>query len=58
MNEDKSNYIPKTKGKWLGVIIYTKNLLLTIPKEKIVKLKFSIENDLNDKSFTPKHLTK
>ena len=31
------------------------NLTLTIPQEKIVKLKYSIENVVNQKSVTPKH---
>ena len=39
MNEDKSDFILKTKEKQLGVIIDTMNLIFMFAKEEIVKLK-------------------
>ena len=31
----KSDFNPKTKGKWLGTIIDTRELTFTVPQEKI-----------------------
>ena len=42
----------------MGVIIDNINLTFTIPQEKNVKLKSSVENIFNQKSVTPKHLVK
>ena len=53
-DEDECNFIAISKEKWLGVIINTTSLTFTISPEKIGKLKFSIENILNQSSVTPK----
>ena len=37
-NAEKSDFNPKTKGKWLGTIIGTIEMTFTVPSEKINKL--------------------
>ena len=41
-----------------ALLLITINLIFTTPQEKIVKVKSSIENVLNQKSVTPIHLEK
>ena len=36
INNEKSSFNPKIKGKWLGTIIDTRELTFTIPQEKIL----------------------
>ena len=34
INNDISDFNPKTKGKWLGTIIDTRELISAVPQEK------------------------
>ena len=54
INNEKNDFNPKTKGKWLGTIIDTRELTFTVPKEKITKLLEDITMYLNREFVTPK----
>ena len=58
INNEKSDFNPKTKGKWLGTVIDTRELTFTIPQEKIAKLLEDITTYLNQDFLTPKQLSK
>ena len=58
INNKKSDFNPKTKGKWLGTIIDTRELTFTVPQEKITKLLQDITMYLNQEFLTPKQLSK
>ena len=58
INNEKSDFNPKTKGKWLGTVIDTRELTFTIPQEKIAKLLEDITSYLNQDFLTPKQLSK
>ena len=57
INEEKSVFIPKQEGVWLGTKIDTRTLKFTVPAEKIQKLKIKIQNLLNTGKCTPKELS-
>ena len=38
INNEKSDFNPKTKGKWLDRVIDTRKLTFTVPQEKTAKL--------------------
>ena len=52
INVEKSDFTPKTKGKWLGTITDTIKMIFTIPSEKINKLLANIKNILDAKRFS------
>ena len=54
INAEKSDFNPKTKGKWLGKIIDTIEMTFTVPSEKINKLLADIKNVLIQSILTPK----
>ena len=54
INVEKSDFNPKTKGKWLGTIIDTIKMIFTVPSEKINKLLADIKNILMQNVLTPK----
>ena len=54
INNEKSDFNPKTKGKWLGTIINTRELTFTVLQEKITKLLEDITMYLNQEFLTPK----
>ena len=58
INSEKSDFNPKTKGKWLGTIINTIEMTFTVPSEKINKLLADIKNILMQNVLTPKQLAK
>ena len=58
INVEKSDFNPKTKGKWLGTIIETIEMTFTVPSEKTKKLLADIKNVLMQNVLTPKRLTK
>ena len=58
INNEKSDFNPKTKGKWLGTTIDTRELTFTVPQEKITKLLEDITMYLNQEFLTPKQLPK
>ena len=37
INREKSNFTPKQRGQWLGIVINTKNMTFSIPEDKYVK---------------------
>ena len=58
INVEKSDFNPKTKGKWLGTIIDTIEMIFTVPSEKINKRLTDIKNVLMQNVLTHKQLTK
>ena len=58
INKEKSDFTPKQRGKWLGVIIDTTTMTFHVPEEKIEKLKKSIISALNQNVVTPKELAR
>ena len=58
INAEKSDFNPKTKGKWLGTIVDTIEMTFTVPSEKIKKLLADIKNILMQNVSTPKQLAK
>ena len=54
INVERSDFNPKTKGKWLGTIIDTIKMIFTAPSEKINKLLADIKNILMQNVLTPK----
>ena len=58
INNEKSDFNPKTKRKWLGTVIDIRELTFTIPQEKIAKLLEDITTYLNQDFLTPKQLSK
>ena len=58
INAEKSDFYPKTRGKWLGTIIDTIGMTFTVPSEKINKLLADIKNILMQNGLTPKQLAK
>ena len=58
INVEKSDFNPKTKGKWLGTIIDTAEMTFTVPIEKINKLLADIQNILKQNFFAPTQLAK
>ena len=59
INNKKSDFNPKTKEKWLGAIIDTRELTFTVPqKKKITKILENITMYLNQEFSTPKQLPK
>ena len=58
INNEKSDFNPKTKGKWLGTVIDTRELTFTIPQEKIAKLLEDITTYLKPGLFDQKTIIK
>ena len=58
INRKKSDFKPKQKGKWLGVIIDTRNMIFSVPIEKMDKLKEDITEAMERNVSTPKELAK
>ena len=58
INNEKRDVNPKTKGKWLGTIIDTRELTFTVLQEKIAKLLKDITMYLNQEFLIPKQLLK
>ena len=58
INNEKRDVNPKTKGKWLGAIIDTRELTFTVLQEKIAKLLKDITMYLNQEFLIPKQLLK
>ena len=58
INAEKSDFNPKTKGKWLGTIIDTIEMAFTVPSKQINKLLADIKNILMQNNLTPKKLAK
>ena len=56
INWDKSDFEPKQKGRWLGINIDTKNMVFTVPADKLEKLKTNIRNVACNTSAMPKQL--
>ena len=56
INNEKSDFNPKTKGKWLDTSIDIWELTLTAPQEKIAKLLENITTYLNQEFVTSKLL--
>ena len=54
INVEKSDFNPKTKGKWLGTIIDTVKMTFAVPSEKSNKLLTDIKNILMQNILTPK----
>ena len=57
INNEKSDFNPKTKGKWLGTSIDTRELTFTAPQQKITKLLEDITIYLNQGFLTSKQLS-
>ena len=53
INNEKSDFNPKTKRKWLDRVIDTKKLTFTVSQEKIAKLLEEITPYLNQEFLTP-----
>ena len=58
INAEKSDFNPKTKGKWLGTIIDTIETTFTVSSEKIKMLLADIKDILMQNVLTPKQLVK
>ena len=58
INAEKSDFNPKTKGKWLGTIIDTIETTFTVSSEKIKMLLADIKHILMQNVLTPKQLVK
>ena len=54
INNEKSDFNPKAKGKWPGTVINT----FTVPREKITKLLVNITKYLNQQFLIPKRFLK
>lgn len=54
INNEKSDFNPKAKGKWPGTVINT----FTVPQEKITKLLVNITKYLNQQFLIPKRFLK
>ena len=55
---EKTNFNPKTKEKWLATIIGTRELTVTAPQTNITKLLEDINKYLNQEFLTQKQLSK
>ena len=57
INEEKSDFIPKQEGVWLGMKIDTRAQKFSIPEEKIQNLKIKLHRFLNKTWCTPKEFS-
>ena len=58
INWDKSDFQPKQRGRWLGFVIDTKTLQLSVPREKLDKVKQEINNTTHRNTCTAKQLAR
>ena len=56
INWEKSDFRPKQEGRWLGTNIDTTSLQFSVPKEKIQKLTYDINNIKQMRQCTAKQL--
>ena len=57
-NMDKSDFTPRQRGLWLGLIIDTRYMKFFLPQEKINKLKLQIAQLLSIENCTPKQISR
>ena len=55
-NEAKCNWEPTQEGKWLGMIVNTRDMIFTTPPDKIKKLKMKLQTSLKTNKMTAKSL--
>ena len=58
INNEKSDFNPKTKGKWLGAIIDTRELTFTVPQEKNYEIFRGYDHVFKSRVFDPKTIMK
>ena len=58
INYKKSNFIPSTRGEWLGFEIDTSKMIFKVPEAKIEKLLNLLQNTLKSNYVTAKNISK
>ena len=58
INQEKSDFEPKQRGRWLGINVDTEKMVLSVPHDKLKNLKKDIEYTLQSSSCTPKQLSR